>query len=568
MIHLGGMEDLALRSGRSAGWQRLLVEPKRPDRIRNRPGAFWLTVAAVCLGAFMGQLDASIVTVALPTLQRTFDASVGAVTWVGLSYLLVLVATVVAVGRFADMWGRKLLYVYGFGIFIIGSALCGLAPSLGWLIGFRALQAVGAALLQANSVAIIVLAVPKPSLGKAIGIQGAAQAVGLALGPTVGGFLLAAGGWRLIFFVNVPFGVIGMVAGVLMIPRSRNLQEPTPFDWTGFTLFFPAVLAVFTAISFGNVRGWGSPPIIGLLLIGAGLIAAFIVRQQRCAHPMLDLRLFHLPRFGAGVTSGLLSYLVMFGVLFLVPFYLERSVGLGSGRAGLELMVMPVALGVTAPFAGRLTDRVGRPPAHGERHGLCAASGSWRWPSCVPPPGSSSSSWRWWDSAWGRSPRPTTPPSWASVPPEQAGVASGVLNMTRGMGTVTGAGRHGSGVRRNRRQLGLRRIGGACVLDQLPRARRHRRRGRTRRRDLRGPTGHGADRASGRMSRPHDAPADRVAPSGQPAVFTSASRSAPAGRDWFRSPGSTGWRPGPAGGTRPSGSPAGAWRVRWQPTPW
>ncbi len=171
----------------------------------------------------MGQLDASIVTVALPTLQRTFDASVGAVTWVGLSYLLVLVATVVAVGRFADMWGRKLLYVYGFGIFIIGSALCGLAPSLGWLIGFRALQAVGAALLQANSVAIIVLAVPKPSLGKAIGIQGAAQAVGLALGPTVGGFLLAAGGWRLIFFVNVPFGLVGMIAGVLLDP-----EEPEP----------------------------------------------------------------------------------------------------------------------------------------------------------------------------------------------------------------------------------------------------------------------------------------------------------------------------------------------------
>src|SRR5665213_354959 len=162
------MEDAAIRSGHSTGWQRLLIEPKRPDRIRQRPGAFRFTVAAVCIGAFMGQLDASIVTVALPTLQRTFHASVSAVTWVGLSYLLVLVATVVAVGRFADMWGRKLLYVYGFGLFIVGSALCGLAPGLGWLIGFRALQAVGAALLQASSVAIIVLAVPKPSLGKAI----------------------------------------------------------------------------------------------------------------------------------------------------------------------------------------------------------------------------------------------------------------------------------------------------------------------------------------------------------------------------------------------------------------
>ena len=431
------MEDVALRSAHSTGWQRLLVEPKRPDRIRNRPGAFWLTVAAVCVGAFMGQLDASIATVALPTLQRTFDAGVGAVTWVGLSYLLVLVATVVAVGRFADMWGRKLLYVYGFGIFIVGSAVCGLAPSLGWLIGFRALQAVGAALLQANSVAIIVLAVPKPSLGKAIGIQGAAQAVGLALGPTVGGLLLVAGGWRLIFFVNVPFGLVGMIAGVLLVPRSRNLEEPTAFDWIGFTLFLPAVLAVFSAISFGDARGWSSPSIIGLLVIGAGLIAAFIVRQRRGAHPMLDLQLFRLPRFGAGITSGLLSYLVLFGVLFVVPFYLERSVGLGSGRAGLELMVMPVVLGVTAPFAGRLADRVGaRPLTLG---GMACVSGGLMALALLRP---TTSLFLVLLAVVGLGIGAFTPPNNATimgaVPPRQAGVASGVLNMTRGMGTSLG----------------------------------------------------------------------------------------------------------------------------------
>ena len=175
-------------------WDRLLVEPRRPQAIRERSDAHWFAVAAVCVGAFMGQLDASIVTVALPTLQHTFDVSVGAVTWVGLSYLLVLVATVVAVGRFADMWGRKLLYVYGFVIFTLASVLCGLAPDLGALCVFRALQAIGAAMLQANSLAIIVLVVPGRALGRAIGLQGAAQALGLALGPTIGG--LAAGGRR------------------------------------------------------------------------------------------------------------------------------------------------------------------------------------------------------------------------------------------------------------------------------------------------------------------------------------------------------------------------------------
>ena len=316
------------------GWQRLVIEPRRPESIRRRPNAFWLAVAAVCIGAFMGQLDASIVTVALPTLQRTFHAGVGAVTWVGLSYLLVLVATVAAVGRFADMWGHKLLYVYGFGIFIVGSALSGLAPNLGSLIGFRALQAVGAALLQANSVAIIVLAVPKSSLGKAIGIQGAAQAVGLALGPTVGGFLLAAGGWRLIFFINVPFGLVGMIAGLLLVPRSRHLQAKVRFDWTGLTLFFPAVVAVFSAISFGNARGWTSPLIIGLIVVGVTLTSVFIRREGRCREPMLDLGLFRRSRFSTGIASGMLSYLVMFGVLFLVAFYLERALHFGSDGPG------------------------------------------------------------------------------------------------------------------------------------------------------------------------------------------------------------------------------------------
>ena len=165
------------------GWQRLLVEPRRPESVRNKANAYWFAVAAVCIGAFMGQLDASIVTVALPTLQRTFHASVGAVTWVGLSYLLVLVATVTAVGRLADMWGRKLLYVYGFAVFVIGSALCGLAPSLGILIACRVLQAVGAAMLQANSVAIIVIAVPRVSLGKAIGSKEPPRPSGSPLVP-------------------------------------------------------------------------------------------------------------------------------------------------------------------------------------------------------------------------------------------------------------------------------------------------------------------------------------------------------------------------------------------------
>ena len=385
----------------------------------------------------MGQLDASIVTVALPTLQRTFHASVGAVTWVGLSYLLVLVATVAAVGRFADMWGHKLLYVYGFGIFIVGSVLCGLAPNLGTLIGFRGVQAVGAALLQANSVAIIVLAVPKSSLGKAIGIQGAAQALGLALGPTVGGFLLAAGGWRLIFFVNVPFGLVGMIGGSLLVPRSRHLQARVRFDWTGLALFFPAVVAVFSAISFGNSKGWTSPAILGLMIVGTALALAFLRREARCREPMLDLGLFGRTRLSAGIASGLLSYLVMFGVLFLVPFYLERGLQFGTGRAGLELMAMPLALGFTAPMAGRLADRLGaRSLTIG---GMATVGGGLGLVGALRP---STPVFLLLLAVVGIGLGLFTPPNNAAimgaVPQDQSGLASGVLNMTRGMGTALG----------------------------------------------------------------------------------------------------------------------------------
>jgi EmrB/QacA subfamily drug resistance transporter len=418
-------------------WDRLLIEPRRPQAIRERTDAHWFAVAAVCVGAFMGQLDASIVTVALPTFQRTFDASVGAVTWVGLSYLLVLVASVTAVGRFADMWGRKLLYVYGFLIFVVASALCGLAPDLGALCGFRALQAVGAAMLQANSLAIIVLVVPSRALGRAIGLQGAAQALGLALGPTVGGLLLAAGGWRWIFFVNVPFGLFGAVAAILLVPRSRHLMERVRFDWMGLALFFPAVVALLCGISFGSSQGWGSALIVGLFVAAAVLALAFVWHERRERDPMLDLGLFRNAQFSSGIASGMGSYLVMFGVLLLVPFYLERGQGLGTARAGVELMAMPLAFGIVAPWAGRLADRVGARPLTVAGMAL-VASGLVVMGAVRPSTGGCLVLLALVGVGMGLFTSPNNASIMGACPSHQAGVGSGVLNMTRGLGTALG----------------------------------------------------------------------------------------------------------------------------------
>jgi EmrB/QacA subfamily drug resistance transporter len=433
-----GTLEADARVGVTDGWrQRLLVEPRRPQAVAHHRHALWFVVATVCAGAFMGQLDASIVTLALPSLQQAFHASLAAVTWVGLSYLLVLVAMVTAVGRLSDMVGRKLIYTYGFGVFTVGSALCGLAPGLVVLDGSRALQAVGAAMLQANSVAIIYLAVPRRSLGRAIGVQGAAQALGLALGPAAGGLLLAAAGWRLVFLVNVPVGLLGMVAAWLFIPRSRHLADRARFDWAGLALFAPSIVAPMAALSFGDRLGWVSPGIVASLAAGAVLGAGFVAREHRAEGPMLDLELFHRPSFSTGIGGALASYLVLFGVLVVTPFFLEQGLRVGPAGAGLELTVMPVFLALAALFAGRLSDRSGgraltvtglvivtttlavlatsRPGQVMLLVGLALVG-----------------------TGVGLFTPANNAAIMASAPKDRAGVAAGVLNMARGLGTAGG----------------------------------------------------------------------------------------------------------------------------------
>src|ERR1700728_4769190 len=206
----------------------LLREPARPAMIREHPLAPWCAVAAVCFGAFMGQLDASVVTVAFPALQRQFGAGLAETQWVSLAFLLVLPALLVPAGRWSDRAGRKLLYLYGFVLFAVTSAACGLATSLTMLIALRVAQAGGAALLQANSVALVVTSVPARTRRAALGVQAAAQAVGLASGPVTGGVLVGTVGWRWVFLINVPVGLLAVVAGWYLLPRTRRAGEPAP----------------------------------------------------------------------------------------------------------------------------------------------------------------------------------------------------------------------------------------------------------------------------------------------------------------------------------------------------
>ncbi|MEU9247406.1 MFS transporter [Streptomyces sp. NPDC048385] len=340
-----------------AGWSAVLVrERPRPEAIRNRPDAWWFAVATVCFGAFMGQLDASIVTLTYHSLRVQFDAPLAGVEWVSLAYLLTLVALLVPVGRLADARGRKLFYLYGFVAFTAASAACGLAPSLGALIGFRVVQAVGAAMLQANSVALVATSAPPERMRTALGVQAAAQALGLALGPTVGAALVATVGWRWVFGINVPIGVVALVAGHFLLPRTRSRNPVPAFDWWGLVWLAIATTSLLLGVSAAS--GLPLPPwaVAGLFVAAVAAGLAFVLRQRRARVPLLDLGLLRLPAVSPGLIGALCGYLVLFGPLVLVPIVLVRA-GCSEVLTGLVVSALPAGFALAATGAERLLPR-------------------------------------------------------------------------------------------------------------------------------------------------------------------------------------------------------------------
>jgi MFS family permease len=295
----------------------------------------------------MGQLDASIVTLTYPQLESEFNTGLGSVQWVSLSYLAVLAVLLVPVGRWSDARGRKLLYLYGFALFSVASAACALAPSLGWLVAGRSFQAVGAALLQANSVALVVLAVPRTRLRTALGFQGAAQALGLALGPTLGGILVSAYGWRSVFWVNVPIGVVAILAGYFLLPRSRDLNPGRGKDTAGFVLLAGAIVSALLVLS--ALSGMSLPPavVVGLGVVAVVAAALFWRAEGRSMAPLVDINLLRSGGLGASLTGALLAYLLLFAPLVLYPSVFATW-GMNVAGGGLVLSCLPAGFALAA----------------------------------------------------------------------------------------------------------------------------------------------------------------------------------------------------------------------------
>jgi MFS family permease len=326
------------------GNRSILVEPPRPEVIRRHPRAPWLAVGVVCFGAFMGQLDASIVTLTFRPMQQEFGAPLAAVQWVSLAYLLALVAMLAPAGRIADAVGRKLVYGYGFIIFTAASAACGLAPSLGLLVAFRVLQAAGAAMLQANSVALVATSVPARRMRFALSVQAAAQAVGLGLGPTLGGLLTQTAGWRAVYWINVPVGCIAVVAARYLLPRTRQLSRPDSFDWPGAILLAAAtsgLLLLMSAAGGLDLPAWATASLAAATLAAAG---GFALRSARTRFPVIPRALLRSGRLALALAGALLGYLTLFGPLVLLPQVLAG----GALRAGLVLSALPAGFGVAA----------------------------------------------------------------------------------------------------------------------------------------------------------------------------------------------------------------------------
>ncbi|MDA8165465.1 MAG: MFS transporter [Desulfobacteraceae bacterium] len=327
--------------------------------ISSHPPNKWFVLATVLVGATMSALDISIVNVAMPTLKTTFAASMAAIEWIVLSYMLTLAIFLPLFGRLSDVFGRSRFYILGFIIFSAGSLCCGMSSTAAFLIASRIIQAIGAALLQANSVALITEAFPSRLLGKAIGIQGMVQAVSMAIGPFVGGVLIATVGWRAIFYVNIPIGILGTIAAFLILRPMRQPQRKEKIDYRGAALFASGLTLLVLAFNEGVKLGWGSSAILAYFIAGAVLLSLFVMTELTVKHPLIDLKLFKDPAFFVGNLTGMLSFYVLFTVLFLMPFYLEKVLGTSVALTGFLLTPLLLTMAAVAPLSGHISDKYG-----------------------------------------------------------------------------------------------------------------------------------------------------------------------------------------------------------------
>lgn len=399
----------------------------------------WRVFPAIGLGVIMATLDISVVNIALPTLQRSLHAAFTTVEWVVIAYVLTITGLLLSAGRFADLRGRRRVYGTGLVVFTAASALCGLAPSVGWLIAARVLQGVGAALVSANGSALLVSAFPLEERGRALGAFGAMVGVGLALGPVLGGLVVQSLSWRWIFFVNLPLGLLTLWLLFQRVPEQSVAVDAKRIDAPAALAWSAALVALMLAVTRGPVLGWGHPLIAGLFVASTLLFGVFLWIEHRSPNPMLPLPLLFSP-LGVAVSLTFLGQLLSIAVGFHLPLYLEDVLGFSAAKSGSWLAALPLAALLIAPFAGRIADRVGARPLTILGMGLTAA-GFWILSDVgtSPHPLHLIGGMLMIGAGQGLFAVPNASALLSLVPREQLGIASGLQGTSRNLGIATGS---------------------------------------------------------------------------------------------------------------------------------
>ena len=320
----------------------------------------WIIFIYVTIGTFMVNIDSSIINVALPTLQKTFHVSIEQVQWVIVAYLLLITGILPFIGSLSDQKGRKRFFLFGIVIFIIGSTLSALAFNLLFLIVSRCIQAVGAAMIMGNVMGIVANIFQRGNRGKALGMIGAVVAAGTIIGPSLGGFFISQFGWRSIFLINIPLGIISILGSIFFLPSfDSEKKQKLQFDLSGALLFFLAMSTLLFFISNEKTIGWSSLGGLSLLIISVLAWIIFVRREKSADNPMINLKFFKNRQFTIGIIATFFYYFLMMSTYVLLPLYLSHVLKFPVFYIGLLMTPQAIVMIIASPLSGWLADKIG-----------------------------------------------------------------------------------------------------------------------------------------------------------------------------------------------------------------
>ena len=319
----------------------------------------WWTLGALCFALFMIMLDNTVVNVALPAIQSDLGISVSELEWTVAAYALTFASLLLTGGKLGDLLGRRLIFVIGLIVFTTSSLFCGLSSTGTELISARAVQGIGAALMMPATLSIISATFHARERGMAIGIWAGVSAMALAIGPLLGGVITEHISWNWIFYVNVPIGVLAVIAAIVVVPESRDTSREQRLDLPGLVTSAVGLFALVYALIEAHSYGWTSARILGLFAIAVVALAAFVLLEMHQRVPMLDLSLFRNGTFAGANLVAILVTLAMFGIFVFFPIYMQTFRGWSPIQAGAALLPWTVMVVIFAPIAGKLSDRVG-----------------------------------------------------------------------------------------------------------------------------------------------------------------------------------------------------------------